>query len=292
MSRTTTVKNLILAALGVALSLGASSAQAQRSSGDPIRGNTDTRVRLDQKLDTQIPLDLEFKDENGKRVRLAQYFGKKPVVLALIFYRCTGSCTEILNGLTKTFKKGEIVPGNGFEAVIVSIAPKETPEHAMERKQECLQKLEKPQAAAGWHFLTGEKSSIDRLADAIGYHYVYDEERDTFNHPAGILVLTPTGKTSQYFYGFNYQPKDLRASLETAKVNKIGTMVEPIFFGCMVFDPLTGKYTLDVIRSLQVFGSATLLIVVFSVAYMSYRYRRTALGRPGVKDDPSMWTAS
>jgi protein SCO1/2 len=292
MSRTHLSKNFKLVLWSLTLLLGAACAQAQRSSGDPIRGNTDTRVRLDQKLDAQIPLDLQFTDENGKSVRLAQYFGKKPVVLALIFYRCTGSCTEILNGLTKTFKKGEFVPGNGFETVIVSIAPKETPQDAMQRKQECLQKLEKPQAAAGWHFLTGEKSSIDRLAESIGYHYVYDEERETFNHPAGILVLTPTGKTSQYFYGFNYQPKDLRASLETAKVNKIGSMVEPIFFGCMVFDPLTGKYTLDVIRSLQVFGTATLLIVVFSVVYMSFRYRRTALGRPGVKDDPGMWTAS
>jgi len=200
-------------------------------------------VGIDQKLDQQVPLDLIFKDEAGRDVALSSFFTKgKPVVLALVYYRCPMLCTQILTGLESTLKAVTFNPGRDFEVVAVSFDPKDTPELAASKKQMYVRRYGRPNTANGWHFLTGEEENIKALTEAAGFHYKYDPKTDQFAHASGIMILTPEGRMSRYFYGVEYAPRDVRLGLVEASQNKIGSPADAILLFCFHYDPATGKY--------------------------------------------------
>jgi protein SCO1/2 len=223
-------------------------------------------VGIEQRLNQQVPLQLEFRDETGKAVRLSDYFGKKPVVLNLVYYQCPMLCGEVLSGLTSAMKVMKLDAGRDFEVLTVSFNPKETPEMASAKKAEYLHRYNRPGADAGWHFLTGPESSIEGLTQAVGFQYQYDEKSNQFAHVAAIVVLTPEGKVAQYYYGVEYSPKDLRLGLVQASSGKIGNVVDAVLLYCYHYDPATGKYGAIISRILKLAASATILILgVFMV---------------------------
>lgn len=219
-------------------------------------------VGIDQKLNEQVPLNLEFRDESGKVVTLGQYFtGQRPVVLTLVYYECPMLCTEVLNGLVRALRvlPANWVLGRDFDIVTVSFNPAETPELAQAKKNTYLAQYKKPEAGAGWHFLTGKEPSIRRLTQSVGFRYVYDEKLGQYAHAAAIMLLTPEGKVSRYFYGVDYPPKDLRLGLTEASNGKAGGLSEQILLLCYHYDPVIGRYSLLTLRLVQIGGIVTLL---------------------------------
>jgi protein SCO1 len=229
-------------------------------------------VGIDQKLNQQVPLDIPFRDENGNTVRLGDYFGQKPVILSLVYYECPMLCTTSLNGLDSSLKELKFNLGNDFNVVTVSFDPTEQPSLATAKKALYVGLYGRPGAAAGWHFLTGDEASIQRLTQAVGFRYSYDPTIKQFIHATGIIVLTPQGKVARYFYGIQYPAGNLRLALVEASHEKIGNPVDEILLYCCEYDPMTGKYSLIISRVLQV-GAAitivslgTLMLVMFKSA--------------------------
>ena len=237
-------------------------------------------VGIDQKLDEEIPLGLEFKDTLGATVKLDQFFGEKPVVLALVYYECPMLCTQILNGLLRSFKVLSLDIGTDFEVVTVSIDPAETHQLAAPKKREYVGRYDRDGAEDGWHFLTGAEDQIAALADAVGFRYEYDTETDLYIHASGIMVLTPQGKLARYFYGIEYAPKDLRLGLVEASQNKIGSAVDQLLLLCYQYDPATGKYGLVIMNSLRVAGFLTVAALAAFVTIMIRRERRGRRNMP------------
>lgn len=236
-------------------------------------------VVLEQRLNQDIPLDIRFMDEGGRDVELQRYFDGKPVALMMPFYQCAGICTAELNGLVKALKQMTVMPGKDFRIVLVSINPTEKPQLAAMKKQAYLAQLGKPEAGDGWHFLTGKQDSIKRLADAVGYHYIYEEETDQYIHPPGLIILTPRGRISRVFGSVEYNPRDLRMALIEASEGKIGTRTEQVLLACYQFDPEKGRYGFAVARILQIGGGLTLAMLVgyIGVNLLRERSRRIAL---------------
>ena len=238
-------------------------------------------VMIEQHLDAQIPLDAAFKDENGKAVKLGDLVKDKPTVLVMPFYKCAGSCALELEGMVQCFDKLPFNVGKEFNVLTVSIHPKETPADALAKKNTILEiyngRNDRPEAKNGWHFLTGDWENINKLAQPVGFKYVYDEGKNQISHAAGIIVLTPNGKVSRYFYGVNYDKKQVKLSLVEAGENKIGNLADKVTLFCSAFDMAAGKYTLSIMRLLQIAGTMTAVIVISSIGLMSFRYRRIAL---------------
>ncbi|GBC91947.1 hypothetical protein HRbin15_00407 [bacterium HR15] len=232
------------------------------------------QVDIKQKLNAQIPLDLNFRDEMGKTVRLGDYFGKRPVILTLNYYECPMLCTVILNELTRTLNALDYRIGKEFEVVTVSIAPNETPELAAKKKANYVKAYRHGGAEQGWHFLTGEEANIRRLADAVGFQYVYDPRTKQYAHTAAIMVLTPDGRLSRYLLGVNYSPRDLKFALMEASEGKIGNPVERVVLYCYQYDPATGKYGLVIIRLVQLGGVLTVLGLGLLIGGMLWLERR------------------
>lgn len=226
-------------------------------------------VGIEQHLNQQIPPDLTFQDENGKSVRLGDYFGKKPVILNLVYYQCPMLCGEVLTGLESALRVLKFDVGKEFDVLTVSFDPKETPQMAAAKKVEYLKRYRRPGAAAGWHFLTGPAVSIDALTKAAGFQYQYDPKSGQFAHATAIMVLTPEGKIAQYYYGVEFAPKDLRLGLIQASENKIGTVVDQVLLYCYHYDPDTGKYGAIISRVLQLAAGATVLILGTFLVLMS-----------------------
>jgi protein SCO1 len=218
-------------------------------------------VGFEQHLDQQIPSDLQFRDETGKSVRLADYFGKRPLILNLVYFQCPMLCGEVLQGLTKSLKILKFDLGKQFDVLTVSFDPRETPELAAAKKAQFLKMYGRPGAEAGWHFLTGEQSNIEALTNAAGFQYQFDPKTGQFAHATAIMVLTPEGKIAQYYYGVDYAPKDLRLGLVQAADNKIGNVVDQVLLYCYHYDPATGKYGAIVTRVLRLAALATILIL-------------------------------
>ncbi len=216
-------------------------------------------VGIEQHLDEQIPPDLNFRDETGKPVRLGDYFGKKPVILNLVYYQCPMLCGEVLSGLESALRVLKFDVGKEFDVLTVSFDPRETPDMATKKKAEFLKRYGRPGADAGWHFLTGPQESIDVLTKAAGFQYQYDPKTGRFAHATAIAILTPEGKIAQYYYGVEYAPKDLRLGLIQASENKIGTLADQVLLYCYHYDPTTGKYGAIIARVLQLSGLATVL---------------------------------
>lgn len=240
---------------------GSALAQMGNPAGQDTQSPVLAEVRIDQKLDQQVPLGLQFKDESGKTVALGDYFGKRPVVLTLVYYQCPMLCTEVLNGMTSSLKVLTFDAGKDYDVIAVSIDPRETPQMAAEKKAVYLKDYHRAGAEQGWHFLTGDQQNIAKLADAVGFRYAWDERSQQWAHATGIMVLTPQGKLAQYYYGVEYSPRDLRFGLIQASQGKIGTLVDAVVLYCFHYDPTVGKYGLVVTRALQLCGAATVLIL-------------------------------
>ncbi len=239
------------------------------------------RVGFDQNLGARVPLDLPFKDESGKDVTLGSSFGKKPVVLSVVYYRCPMLCTLSLNGLASALKVLSFVPGQQFEVVTVSFDPSEGPELAAAKKKVYLRHYNRSEAERGWHFLTGPKSSTEALTRAIGFRYAWDDETKQWAHPAGVLVLTPDGRISKYLYGVEYSPKDLRLALVDAGGGRIGNFVDAVLLYCYRYDPSTGRYSAAIMNLLRAGAALTLALLVLFIALSSRR--RASGGRARVR---------
>jgi len=256
------------------------SASAQRMSQGIMSPPANVRppglknVAIEQKLGEQVPSDLAFRDETGKPVKLGDYFGKKPLILNLVYFRCPMLCPEVLNSLESSLRVLKFDVGKEFEVLTVSFDPGDTPEQASEKKAEILKRYKRAGAEQGWHFLTGQQSSIDELTTAVGFGYQFNAQNQQFAHAATIVVLTPEGKVSQYFYGVDYAPKDLRFSLIQSSGNKIGNVVDQVLLYCYHYDPATGKYGAIISRVLKISGLATMLVIGVLI---------TALSRMGSK---------
>ncbi|HEV7220957.1 MAG: SCO family protein [Terriglobales bacterium] len=225
-------------------------------------------VGIQQNLNGQIPPDLEFRDETGKSVRLGDYFGQKPMILSLVYYKCPMLCGEVLAGLSSALKVLKFNVGDEFNVLTVSFDPKDTPEIGAAKKAEYMERYGRPGAAKGWHFLTGPQSSIDALTKAAGFQYQYDPKTEQFAHSTAIMILTPEGKIAQYYYGVEYAPKDLRLGLIQASQHKIGTVVDEVLLYCYHYDPNTGRYGAVISRILQLSALATVLILGLFMAVL------------------------
>jgi protein SCO1/2 len=237
-------------------------------------------VGIDQKLNQQVPLDLTFRDETGKTVQLSRYFGQKPVLLSLVYFNCPMLCTQVLNGMEASMKGLPMDAGNEFNAISVSIDPSDKPVLAAVKQQMYVGMYGRPNGAQGWHFLTGDEDQIKKLAEAVGFRYAYDPDSKQFAHASAIMVLTPDGKLSKYFYGIQYSPRDLRLGLVEASARKIGTPVDSMLLFCYHYDPHTGKYGLLISRLIQIGG---LLTVLGIGATMLILFRRERYSLPSYK---------
>jgi protein SCO1/2 len=272
------VKRVLAAALlaGAAAAAVASAQQQREDVGVPASAVPKglEGVGIDQRLNEQVPLDLAFRDEGGRAVLLRDFFGKRPVLLALVYYDCPMLCTLVLNGLTSAVNVLSFDAGKEFEVVVVSFDPREKPADASAKKAAYLSRYKHPGADAGWHFLTGDVTSIDALTKAVGFRYRYDAERDQFAHASALWVLTPDGRVSRLFFGIEYAPRDLRLGLIEAADNHIGTPVDQILLYCFHYDPKSGKYGAAIINIVRLCGVATVLALAASILVFARRNRR------------------
>jgi protein SCO1 len=270
---------LLLATLVASGTAYAQGQQGLVQAGDPssARPGILSKIAIDQRIGRQLPLDTPFVDETGRAVTLGQYFGRRPVVLALVYYECPMLCTQVLNGLVSALSVMNLEAGREFDVVAVSFNPKEGPGLASQKKANYVERYGRTQAAHGWHFLTGTQASIDRLTDAVGFRYAFDEKIGQFAHGAAIEVVTPHGTIAKYFYGIEFSPRDLRLGLVEASNERIGSIVDDVLLFCYHYDPATGKYGATVLGIVRLGAIAT--IVAFAIFLTVSLRREHALTR-------------
>jgi protein SCO1 len=244
-------------------------------------------IGFDQQLDQPLPLDTVFSDEQGREVRIGQYFGSRPVVLGFVYYDCPMLCGQIINALTATLRTMSLDAGRDFEVVLVSFDPRETATLAAQKKAEYLARYDRAGAAAGWHFLTGAPPAIDRLTRAAGFRYTWDEQTSQFAHPAGIIVVTPDGRPARYLFGIEYGPRDVRLALVEASEGKVGSPADSFLLYCYHYDPMTGRYGFLVMRAVRIAGAATVLGLGGFIFIMLRRERRAGAPHPRPSHFPS-----
>ena len=233
-----------------------------------------SRVTIEQRLNSQLPLDAMFADETGQSRALGTFFGKKPVVLALVYYECPMLCTQILNGFGRASRLLKLEAGKDYDVVAISFDARETPAQAAAKKAVYLKSYGKPENAAGWHFLTGDLNSIKRVTEAVGFKYVWDVHTAQFAHASAVYVLTPEARLSRYFFGVEYSPRELRLALVEASDNKIGDLTDQLLLYCYHFDPQAAKYTFVAMGLLRLAGAATALALGGFVFIMLRRESR------------------
>jgi protein SCO1/2 len=263
---------LLLATLLAAGALG---------SGTPALKPPDAlrEVGFDQKLGASLPLDLPLRDESGRAVRLRDYFGGKPVALNLVYFDCPMLCTVSLNGLASALEVVSFLPGREFELLTISFDAREGPSLAAHKKKAYLARLKRPGAEAGWHFLTGDKASVDAIAKAVGFRYAWDDETKQFAHPAGLVVLTPEGRIARYLYGIEYAPKDLRLALVESAEGKISSPVDQLLLYCYQYNPVTGRYGPTIMAVLRL-ASLLTVAALGGFVFRSWRRERAARRTP------------
>ena len=238
-------------------------------------------IGIDQRLDESLPLALPLRDETGRTVTLGDYFGKRPVVFALVYYNCPMLCTQVLNGLVASLNVMSLEAGKDFDVVAVSFDPRDTPAGAAAKKEAYLGRYKHPASDAGWHFLTGDAASIAELTKAAGFRYRFDGDLDQFAHASAIMVATPQGRLARYFYGIEYPPRDLRLGLVEASAGKIGTPVDQVLLYCFHYDPASGKYGPVIVNIIRLAGVTTLLVLGTAIVVMSRRRSRALRAIPG-----------
>jgi protein SCO1 len=251
-------------------------------------------VGFDQRLNEQVPLDCKFTDETGKTVRLGEYFGSKPVILVLAYYQCPRLCTLVLNGLVQGMLEMKLDAGKDYQVITVSFDPREDWHLAASKKESYLLRYGRSGADAGWHFLTGKTDQINRLTDAVGFHYRYDPVQDQFIHASGIMILTPQGKISRYFYDVNFPGRDLRLGLVEASNNKIGSAVDQILLYCFHYDATLGRYSASIMNMVRLMGVCTMLAIGAFVVFLQRRQarRQTTVVTPGTGRTPNDTTST
>ncbi|EEF61943.1 SCO family protein [Pedosphaera parvula] len=234
---------------------------ASSAKAEVVTDETLKKITFDQKLNQQIALELQFRDEQGRIVKLGDYFGKRPVILVLGYYGCPMLCTLVLNGMVEGLQdlKGSV--GEQFEVVNVSIDPHETPALASAKKKTYLKRYGRAGAAGGWHFLTGDEASIRQLADEVGYRYAYDEKSRQYAHPSGLVILTPKAKVSHYLLGVNFPGEEMNSALKAAAADKVGSPVQQLLMLCFHYTPITGKYGVLVMTVVRICAFITLLLL-------------------------------
>ena len=270
----------VWAGVAAVLLVAALPAAAQRA--EPLPKDLDG-VGITEHPGGRLPLDLEFTDETGKPVVLSTYFsGRRPVILTLNYYRCPMLCGLLLNGLLDGLKELSWTPGREFEIVTVSIDPQETHQLAMLKKESYVTEFGRPGAASGWHFLTGREANIKKLADAVGFGYRYDAERQQFAHPAAIFLVTPDGRMARYLYGVVFEPRTLKLSLTEAGEGKVGSTGDQILLYCYHYDANAGRYVLAATNIMRVGGATTALVVG---TWLLLAWRRGAHQKADVRPD-------
>jgi protein SCO1/2 len=241
-------------------------------------------LNIEQKLDAQVPLNLKFRNAEGEQVILSDYFGEKPVVLALVYYECPMLCTQVLNGLTAGIDGAEndLKLGEEYHVLTVSIDPGETAELARVKKTNYIGQLHQPGGEAGWHWLTGDEDAISALAEAVGFGYRYDESTDQYAHASGIMILTPEGRVSSYYLGIEYIPKKLKFALMDAANGKIGSLVDNLVLLCYAYDPNKGAYGFYVINAIRIGGGLTVgaLALFWLLSWLNGRRKRASQDAP------------
>jgi len=269
-----------LLALGAALIvLGPAPATA---SAQPSLSSPESSYSYEQRLNVAVPPDLEFTDESGQPVKLGDYFGKRPVVFVLAQYRCAMLCNQVLNGLVEGLRGLPDDAGDKFEVLIVSFDPREKPELAAAKKAGYVADYGRPGADKGWHFLTGEQASIDLLTDTVGFRYGYSQPQDRFAHPTGVVVLTPSGKISRYFYGIDFPSADLGKAIDAAGAEQIGRPVPAyarVLLLCYDYDPKSGSYSLNVMNAVRLAGALTVVVIAVCLVLGWLRERRASRER-------------
>jgi protein SCO1/2 len=267
----------------VSLAAPVVSAQPSRPLSVPPPGKAATEqipmlkeVGIDQKPNAQLPLDTEFTDEHGANVTLKQYFGQRPVVLALVYYGCPMLCTQVLNGLAGSLQGMSYTVGQEYDVLVVSFDPGETPAMAADRKKDFLRRYIRDANPANVHFLTGRDASIQALTRAVGFRYAYDKAIDQYAHPAAITVLTADGRVSRYLYGVEFAPRDLKLALVEASEGRIGTVVEQALLFCYHYDPESGKYGFVIMNVVRAAGALTVILLAGSIFVALRRERRRA----------------
>jgi protein SCO1 len=216
-------------------------------------------ISFDQNVNAQLPLKVSLVDETGQPVLLSQYFGAKPVILIFAYYNCTMLCNLALSDLAQNLKNLKSSAGTDFEVLTISFSTQDTPEMASAKKAAYMQIYDRPQAAKGWHFLTGKQNAIDQLTGTAGFHYQYDPANNDYAHPTGVILLSPSGKIMRYIFGIDYSATDLRLALLDANTKKIASPIDQIFLLCYHYDPVTGKYTVAINNILRMAGTLTVL---------------------------------
>jgi protein SCO1/2 len=245
------------------------------------------QVGIDQHLNQQIPLDLTFADENGQPVQLRQYFGSKPVILELVYFQCPMLCSQVQAGLTGALNGiVRFNVGRDFNVLTVSFDPRDTPKDAAADKKTYLSRYRRAGAEQGWHFLTGHKEQIDELAAAVGFRYAWDAENNQFAHGSGIMLLTPDGRLSQYYYGIEYPPRNIQLGLIEASQGKIGNLADKVLLYCFHYDPRRSRYGVAIFNVLRISAAATVLLlggfmfIMFRRDLRAAKHRRVNLGQP------------
>lgn len=232
------------------------------------------KVKIEHKLDSPVPLDLTFRDEQGITIPLGEYFHGQPVILVLAYYRCPMLCNQVLNGVVDGLQGISFDAGKEFQVVVVSFDAREQPALAAAKKAAYVEHYGRPDSENGWHFLTGDQPSIDRLTQAVGFPYMYDPVRDQFAHDSGIMILTPEGRVSRYLYGIDYPSRDLRLSLVEASARQIASPIDHVMLICFHYDPASGRYSASVLALVRLAGAITLLILG-TFLFRAWRHERS-----------------
>jgi protein SCO1/2 len=271
----------VLPIVGVlALTLAVSTLRAQKVPGStgPAAAAMPAalqNVGFEPPLNGQIPLELAFRDETGRNVQLRDYFGSKPVVLALVYYGCPMLCDQVEQGVVGSLRMLSFNPGRDYDVVFVSFDSRETPEMAAEKKKKALAHFRRPETDSGWHFLTGSKESIDAVTKAANFRFSFDAKSNLFAHASGVMVLTPEGRISRYFYGVEYPGRDLRLGLVDASAGKIGTPIDHVLLFCYHYDPSAATYSASILKIIRLGGVLTILCLIGGI--LISRRRETIL---------------
>jgi protein SCO1/2 len=245
----------------------------ESSSGLPVQLQN---VGFEPQLNAQLPLDLNFRDESGRDVQLREYFGHKPVLLALVYYGCPMLCNQVEMGVVGSLKMLSFNAGRDYDVVFVSFDPRETPLMAAKKKEAALSHYGRPETASGWHFLTGKEEAIHALTAAANFRYSFDEQHNLFAHASGIMLITPDGRISRYFYGVEYPSRDVRLGFVDASAGKIGTPIDHLLLFCFQYNPETARYSATVLRIVRLGGILTILAIVAGILIFRRRDVRAA----------------